>query len=404
VADGVTYLYGSKLEKHPTGSNAFQIPADSPLSPFVNILSWQAFVVDTVPAKGEEAKMWKDDEWFLWFKVVLGLAEGSLRFTPTCWPLDTQLSSFAFTMKLGDKDIIVDTTAAAGALEVDQSSVDAVLKQGMLIFGLKASDSPPIIEADLNTISDLIDFPYKKAIKLIGGMKLKLDQSNKARNILWFSPKDSYKTTLRLQFTVTLDLVSPWIKKVVENFDINKISVIAKKKAFSVASSEGDKASSVGEMTLLLAGTILPKDPKPIAFTASLQFVATEVTLRIQYNGISNQSDTPGEDDLLSRLIGWLGKSVGIKELNLQDWLEPAKKIINAIKPRVLEISFGIDTDGNLQASTFMLFPLQISLQIGNGGDATKQPLIFMLDFSWAKHRGPFLKGRIWTSKFQILP
>lgn len=396
------YLFSDKLVERPPGPNAFAIPAKSLLSSFVDVLRWRAFMVQEVPAVDKSVELWTSDDWQLWFTAVFESFKGVFGFVASVWPLDDQVSSFSFVLelKLGSAQVRMSTKSAAAALGVEQKSIDSLLEKGTLVFGLQTTPNLPEIETDLNTVANLIHFQFQEEIRIIGDMKLYLNTMDKQRNAVWFSSQQGYMTSLRLCFQTKPEAVTSWLSRVVPSLDIKSINVIAKMTASNQPSVHGDTAIFVGSFTIVLMGAIQPpNNSKPLSFQASMEILPSMIKLRIQFNGtVAQNYSTDDADSPLKSILSWLMQSVGLPALNVEDLLQTADSLLKYIKPRVVELTLGIDKDGHLTAPTSVLIRLQVSITTKGENETETQPLIFMLDFNWTKSKGPAFEGSVWSN------
>jgi hypothetical protein len=414
VADQSCYVASNKLKNPPAGQNVIQVPDSNPLRFLLDNLLWKLFVLSKTPEDGKVVNnipFALKDNWTEWFKVALPVTGDILSISADTWPLKTNMPSFTVYLKgLVDEStpLVMNTANAAEALGVDSPALTKALqKYNSLAFGLQTVGASPK-ETTLGNLAQLINFPHRDLIdsSILKDIKLTFDSSNGARNALWFNPMSNYNTALRLQFSVLGDDLAKFLADAVPGFQINRVTLIAKKTAYH-SPGQTDYATSTGEMTLLLMGTVLKGNPDfEFGYTASVRFAESSITIRLELNSRTSlpaiwafKSDQEQDDELKRRILGWLGSKLDISDLPLNDWLETGASYLPAIKPRVLELTMGYDqAKRKLTAPDEMHLSLQLRFAVGSSVADSTRPVFFFATFGWSKTLGPYFRGDLWCN------
>ena len=385
----------------PPRPSVFTVAPPHPLYGILNGLIWELFITAGVPDAGQEVDFADNDDWQNWFRIALGDPSLHMRFKPSVWPLDAQSPAFSnifsVSLELGKNKFTYDTSHAAEALDVQQSSLEnLVRKERTLVFGLSMSGLPA--KSDSMTLADLakqISFRYKAILAILGPIVLTPDVQQGTRNAIWFTSERDYETIFRQQFTASHDLVDSWLKDKFKDFEITSLKVVAKTTCMNMMNATSSAAARQGDVSFVITCNVYG-----LEFGATLQFRSQAIIVRLQ----KDQSND--WDALLASLIKWLGSSFDLGSLSdIELWLGKAKSILEAIKPRVLEVQLDYDDNGKLKGLLRFSICLQVTMNIGNPQPGTGRPLVFFLVFGWSKARGFSLDGSLWCSIFfpQIL-
>lgn len=384
--DGGVYFYCSQLDEKGEGVHVLSAGV---LDDFVTLLHRGVVALEAEPAKPSTAFL-GTDEWWCWFKdcisatslSVIGDETSNIEGFRVAMPSPTESAS----------DILFSTEYIDYAFDL-QSNLNGVPKPGLLgdvdilVFGLDPT-LPAVNMAfpDVFEYAGLTEFAESFWMALLREINVTLEPkaSQGRRNAIWFDPTNSYKTVVRLQFTLPASDLSKFndVFSFLNGFKVNSTDMIVKKTSTWTMSTTGVGIISDGEVIMTAECDI-----NGVTFEAALTFQKT--LLKFDFS--------TKDGGALEAIIGWLAKLVGLEDMGFQDWLKKAGSSLGT--PQLRRISLTIKPDDNGQHTvTDFGIDMEIGLDFGKGKDV--EAVVFLLTYSWAKgQKFGALRGALWCGK-----
>lgn len=349
---------------------------------FAESLGQKNITFSPIP-NGSTVPVEKSDELAKWFIKVNNTFEASAR-GPN--PKTMQIDSFVFDLttpwnvkfssaseyrRFSFGHAIANKTPAPGICP----------DTAMLYCGLVPTNSVPI-----KTIKELyhelgLAGMTRYVLGPILDLTATLDQSDGARNALWFNPRKHKQTTIRLQFRLKdVDgfntLLAPF------HIHFPDIYIICKRVSAEVPTLDGSIAASRQELifwTSFSAGTSFTTD-------CTLEFIETGLTLVIFFRN---------PEAILIEVLKWL-RGLTKDKLDMVEELLAKDDKFSAIQPRRVTIMFHFSNKGKIKISSVHI-ELQVSAHFGQV-DGESKPVTFLVSYKWTNQGGMgYLRGEFWN-------
>ncbi|KAF2217281.1 hypothetical protein CERZMDRAFT_93332 [Cercospora zeae-maydis SCOH1-5] len=409
LSGNAIYLTASRLKKQADSVKTFG-SNDKQVDDFISALHCGSLALEQTPVKDTTIAVYGEDEVMLWMQKVLDAKTMRVTYDNKGNIGGAELTTAAglkFTTDAIATSFKLAPSVPSGSGFHGLTSFGVVTQQNALLLGLDSrsfklgpDDKSPVM---LGTVLETLKVPYptkSPLMQIVGQMKVSLDtdsQNNQygPRNAIWFSPEESYLTTLRLQFVAGSDFskdINDMLGSVLENFKVTGLTFVVKKMATWSYRKTKTVAIIRGKLTTILDFSItIPSSNKTFTFQAIFDVEAAQIVVTILINELG----------FLDHAIEWVAESLGISKddfKNFKQWLDKGQSSgTHASLPDVRRISliFSRNAAGSASSITSASLDLQLTLKVGQSQDSAK-PAVVLLTFNWRKAGGSSLKGHLW--------
>lgn len=248
-----------------------------------------------------------------------------------------------------------------------------------LILGLDPTSTPSMTLAEVMSFAGL---PINNHSLLriwqadqnpLNNIKLNLDLDAGHRNAIWFEPKNSSKTVVRLQFTLPVGTINDFFNKYLSGFNVPKAHLIVKKTLGDMRLHPDDNRYCIQSAVTLVADVKLG----PIEFSIAVTF----------HSG-SFDIDLVPMSDTFDKACDWLTSTCTDEFQFFKPVLDTVKKILEITKFEMPRIS--------LTFSTGSFKPVYLRLDF----KMTHWHVDFLFSYRWHKGVGGKLKAELWPSEY----
>lgn len=325
------------------------------------------------------------DKWFKWLQTCANVT--SLSFITNAKIIQ------GFQLKLtpsqnSSTSLHFTSTKFTSAL-VSPSKDDAFSLPGdgkNLILGLDTTSAPSM------TLSEVMSFAgvsihnhflvriWPADQNPLNNIKLKLDLRPGHRNAIWFEPKNSSKTVVRLQFILPVDEINSFFNKYLSGFKIPNAYLVVKKTLGDMRLNPDDNRYCIQSAVTLVAEVKLG----PIEFSIAATFHSGSFDIDLVPK--SQASDTFG------KACDWLASTCADEFKYFAPVLDTLKKILEVTKFEMPRISMTFST-GDAK-------PVYLRLDF----KMTHWDVDFLFSYRWHKGVGGKLKAELWPSEYSTPP
>lgn len=359
---------------------------------FVTLLRDGKIQLEKRPTPSSSTQFLGSDTWFQWLKTSIGVTSLSAITTPDA----KNIKGFGLELKPSNSSDTVlhfTTDAFPSALGLTLPSSNGA-PYGLpgngetLIFGLDPSSSGVGM-----TLPEVFDFAglhdLAKVLPFLNEIKLQLDGPTH-RNAIWFEPKNSYKTVIRLQFVVPIHEIHKFFTERLLNqtkgpqkkvkgtpphtLELTAAHVVVKKTLREMG-WQPDRSRFSMEVNVTLVAKCTIKLPKAsIDFSVALTFYPRAFGFDL----------VPLGTNAFDNVLTWLATMVGLDDFHAG--LETVKSAL------------GIETFDITRISlTFaQLKPIYLRLEL----KVVHQQAVFLFSYTWGKGGGGKLKAELWPSEY----
>lgn len=342
----------------------------------------------------------KIHSWFQWLQNSIGAA--SLSVTDTGGVLGFELGLKPSTTTATSPIFRFTSAGFSTALGVPPSSyipgdVSGLSSNGeTLIFGLDPLPGSPELEMTLPEVFAFAGLHgLVNVLPLLDDIKLPLDRQlnpattlgntpvHASRNAIWFEPKNSYKTVIRLQFTVPLDKIHEFFTKHLKGAEGTSHTLgitaayVVVKKTLREMRWQADRSRFSMEMNV----TLVAKFKIRLTTNASIDFSAA-----LTFNHSSFNFDlVPQGTETFKKVLIWLATIAEIKDFEPQ--LETVTDALGIKGFDITRISLTFATHPP------KLLYLRLELRV------VHQDAVFLFSYTWSRGGGK-LKAELWPSEY----
>ncbi|KAM0591844.1 hypothetical protein ACHAP6_002124 [Verticillium nonalfalfae] len=387
---------GSKLaERGGGGDNVTVISRESCLYPFLLFSASQQIKLQNRPEPGKEVKFTADDEWQAWLRRILGASAAVLKVTFASWPPTTKEfgdyeMEAAWNAGGKERKLVLKSKGAAVALGVDNPALATMLTMTRV---LPFAVTEPVASSwTLGEVADHVNFRHGSIIDLLRDVPLIMTTGDTTRNIIWFEAGTAHNTSTRLEFTVPKDKYAPfkeWLDADAKKFDVQEITVIARRDASLSYNAKKDNIGSAGALIfrikLILCGA---------TFAAQVEFTSDDVRMRLQKEPQPNGGT-------YEALVDWAVQTLGIKGFECKSWTEAAGSFLSGIRPRSIDMTLTYK-DGKLRGIEHVGFVLQVEVSRGKKvttlAPNVDESIVFFITYAWSRTQSSVLRGKLWAA------
>ncbi|KAF8535596.1 hypothetical protein BDD12DRAFT_892287 [Trichophaea hybrida] len=367
---------------------------------FVGKLKNKELVLSSKPAAGEQSTTPLDssDEWLKWLteidtpttkiEVVAAM--------PKTEGETIDIKSFKITLNKPGEGLVFSSAPDVLSFGFDPSRVPA--------SGLISTDSEnQILLCGLNPSSPAVTTSVKALFEFVGletivkglpnelpGIEAKLEPAKvvRKRNALWFDANTDYRTTCRLEFTITGDALTKFeelLKSGVPDFKIGSLVAVARRQVTAGQTASGQIPVEQGKLIFSLDCTIQPKRKPEIKLAAGIEFNPNTALLTLKVL----------TRDALARTVEWLAGLVGI-QIDIVDWLQKNTNVFSHFQ--LHRITLALDTSV-LGKTTVSAAWLHVEVDAKIGKSSNDESVVFLLMYGWNRRApgfGTFI-GSLWN-------
>lgn len=376
-----------------------QVLPEGPINTFVTLLRDGKIQLEKQPTPSSPTEFLSSDTWFQWLKTSISATSLSAITTTDA----KNIKGFELKLKpsSSSKTTLHFTTdafpSALGLTLPPNGAASGLLGNGeILILGLDLKNSPDLKMtlpevfdfAGLHDLANGLSFLREPGLQISCELKSAAEGSQSHRNAIWFEPRNSYKTVIRLQFTVPLNEIREFFTqrllmkakdspKDAEGLPGITAAYVVVKKTLREMGWQSDRSRFSMEVDVKLVAKL------KIHLTGSA-FIDFSVALT--FNPSSFNFDlVPGPDNF-NNVLQWLATTAGIVDFNTQ--LAAMKSALG-----IKTIDF---TRISLTFATGQFTPIYLRLEL----KVVHQEAIFLFSYTWSKGGGGKLKAELRSSEY----
>ncbi|KAE8139475.1 hypothetical protein BDV38DRAFT_291480 [Aspergillus pseudotamarii] len=409
------YLFTSTVDPSDIDADIeHQILPPGPLDEFVDALHCGVLCLVEKPEVSAETTLEEGvDEWGCWIQDVLGAQTVSVvrgadddegGFTINSWRMQIPLQPIESELENPDPTLL-DLTTDLAVLEKTFGPTEFVDENGfltesnVLVFGLSGVASGPTSVA-INKIIEFIGLrdwfgdpsgsdDINPFIAVLGMLEVKVpstvDEAEEGRNAVWFTPGDTYRTTIRLQLPLQTGGQAELNEKFLQPFKISldETTVIARRS--STWSTKRDDVVVETQGSLILRARA--KVNGDITLDAILEFNATLTTITLTNSTLGAVT--------MDSILGWVANALGLESsfdfMKLQDRETSSFRLGQFEFRRIILDLVRDPVTGKETISSFSLHA-EVTMRLGQHA----APILFHLTYTYDAVDGSTVRARLW--------
>lgn len=362
--------------------DTFRLEGGSPLDNFVGLLHSQKLGLESKPGALSSAPFLSTDEWSSWLADAIS---ASSFITKT--DAQGKVSGFSLQVKWHpDKTQTVKfgTDFVASSFNIppplEGPPIGLLGSTDIILMGLDMTQGVELV-TDIAGALKIAGLTYSSALFPQVGLKLSTapEASDGARNGVWFEPRKSYRTTLRLQWDIPeVDKIKEYLGTFLKGaFEIKSVRFITRRTASWATGRRGVSVVSAGEV--ILSTEIKVGES---TFTGAVTF--GENTLRMDLTTNAN---------VFGGILTWLANTIG--DVPFADWLKGNESVFKNILLRRVTLMMKL-VNGQRKLTHFSVM---MEIALGLGGKDKDNPVRVKVTYaSRVGGKAGKLRGELWFS------